>query len=293
MPEYERCEDRALLATTAAPAPPASSAFHGFLAPYDQTGSVRDVTNISRPTFVGNATQNSVVTLSAVRYGGDPTQTIPLGQAIANSAGAWTLNAPFLPDGAYAVVGSAVLPVHAGGGAGSQGGDPSTTIKIVPRLIIDTVGPRVAHLAFDPGDGRVEIVFSDAGSGVDAAKAANAENYTIVPPGHAVGYFASNPPPTPAPSIAGFYTSAQGEVVLLAFPGPIPRGRYLFQINSGGVTDVAGNALDGEFTGRYPSGDGVPGGNFIARFTVPAFRPGVTAASRRVRGPLAARAARG
>jgi hypothetical protein len=35
--------------------------------------------------------------------------------------------------------------------------------------------------------------------------------------------------------------------------------------NSGlGITDVAGNPLDGEFFGRFPSGNGVRGGDFVA-----------------------------
>jgi hypothetical protein len=31
-----------------------------------------------------------------------------------------------------------------------------------------------------------------------------------------------------------------------------------------GITDVAGNPLDGEFFGRFPSGNRVPGGDFVA-----------------------------
>ena len=45
-------------------------------------------------------------------------------------------------------------------------------------------------------------------------------------------------------------------------------GRYLIIIDSGtgdtGIHDVAGNALDGNFYGTFPSGDGLPGGDFAA-----------------------------
>jgi len=34
------------------------------------------------------------------------------------------------------------------------------------------------------------------------------------------------------------------------------------------ITDLDGNTLDGEFTGAFPSGDGTPGGDFLATFTV-------------------------
>jgi hypothetical protein len=45
-------------------------------------------------------------------------------------------------------------------------------------------------------------------------------------------------------------------------------GRYYFTVISGagatGIRDVAGNALDGEFYGFFPSGNNIPGGNFVA-----------------------------
>ena len=45
-------------------------------------------------------------------------------------------------------------------------------------------------------------------------------------------------------------------------------GAYLIVINSGtgdgGVRDVSGNALDGNFYGSFPTGDGLAGGNFAA-----------------------------
>jgi hypothetical protein len=45
-------------------------------------------------------------------------------------------------------------------------------------------------------------------------------------------------------------------------------GRYTIVIDSGvgdsGIHDVAGNALDGNFYGVFPSGDGLAGGDFVA-----------------------------
>ena len=45
-------------------------------------------------------------------------------------------------------------------------------------------------------------------------------------------------------------------------------GKYEVIIDSGtldrGIHDVAGNALDGDFYGRFPTGDGLPGGDFVA-----------------------------
>src|SRR5262249_5928720 len=42
-------------------------------------------------------------------------------------------------------------------------------------------------------------------------------------------------------------------------------GLYTLVIQSGGVQDVAGNALAGTFFGFFPSGNGAPGGDFVAR----------------------------
>jgi hypothetical protein len=106
----------------------------------------------------------------------------------------------------------------------------------------------------------------DSTSTTDPTSATNPANYTIVPPSTIAG--SSAQAVALHPSIAGFYSAATSATVTfnLGKGGRLPRGRYIFQISSGGVTDLAGNALDGEFTGRFPSGNGAPGGNFIAGF---------------------------
>lgn len=81
-----------------------------------------------------------------------------------------------------------------------------------------------------------------------------------------------------------FSFNAAGTVLTLGYTG-LPDDDYtlkLFAGSSGGTnfTDVAGNALDGEFTGTFPSGNGVAGGNFVVGFdmdlvteTFPALTP--------------------
>ena len=45
-------------------------------------------------------------------------------------------------------------------------------------------------------------------------------------------------------------------------------GNYEVVIDSGtgnrGIQDVAGNALSGDYYGTFPTGDGLPGGDFVA-----------------------------
>ncbi|MFO0904332.1 MAG: dockerin type I domain-containing protein [Pirellulales bacterium] len=63
--------------------------------------------------------------------------------------------------------------------------------------------------------------------------------------------------------------------VTLSFFEPLPDDRFTLTLKDG-ITDRVGNKLDGEANtnephdtqGTLPSGDGVPGGNFVARFTV-------------------------
>src|SRR5262249_12365584 len=131
-------------------------------------------------------------------------------------------------------------------------------------LVIDTVPPRIAGLAFNPKTGVITVVVQDAGAGLESSSLTNLANYTIVLKRGLVG--SNSRTGSLGPAIAGFYSGAQSAT--LQFTAPPPAGRYLFMVASGGVIDEAGNALDGEFTGRLPSGDGRPGGNFIAQLTV-------------------------
>lgn len=69
-------------------------------------------------------------------------------------------------------------------------------------------------------------------------------------------------------------------LITLTFAEPLPDDRFTLTV-SDSHNDVAGNALDGEANfdqpqqnRSFPSGDGVPGGNFVARFAVDS-RPAV------------------
>ena len=68
--------------------------------------------------------------------------------------------------------------------------------------------------------------------------------------------------------------SAATGTLVLTFANPLPDDRYTLTIKDN-VVDPAGNKLDGESNAiepngapNFPSGDGQPGGNFVARFTV-------------------------
>ncbi len=72
----------------------------------------------------------------------------------------------------------------------------------------------------------------------------------------------------PESNVAG--EPAVGTLVV-EFPQPLPDDRFTLTV-SDAFTDPAGNALDGESNASgapiLPSGNGVPGGDFVARFTI-------------------------
>jgi Bacterial Ig-like domain len=235
----------------------------GFLDPASISGPNKslNITNINRPTFDGVATNAGMAAAFAVvQLFAQPSGAtqIYLGQTIAGPDGSWSLTAPKLADGVYTISAS----VTSAAGFPSA---PSVIVGAASPLVIDTVAPRVAGLAFDPHTGVITAVISDSGSGLYLPSLEDPSNYTIM-----LNRTLGGSHPTQqalAPAISGFYSNAQSAT--LQFNAPLAAGRYLFMIQSGGVMDQAGNALDGEFTGTLPSGNGQAGGNFIVALNVP------------------------
>lgn len=74
------------------------------------------------------------------------------------------------------------------------------------------------------------------------------------------------------PPVAGAAATA---TIVITFAQPLPDDRYTLTILDTAVVDIAGNRLDGNSNAQqplnnpaFPSGDGQPGGDFVARFTV-------------------------
>jgi Ca2+-binding RTX toxin-like protein len=91
----------------------------------------------------------------------------------------------------------------------------------------------------------------------------------------ATGLITVNAPFSAAPAATNTFliTSFPEAQIILTFSKPLPDDRYTLRILDG-VVDPAGNALDGESNAAepnnptFPSGNGIPGGDFVARFTV-------------------------
>ncbi|RUL88389.1 S8 family serine peptidase [Tautonia sociabilis] len=138
--------------------------------------------------------------------------------------------------------------------------DGSNLIGLTRAFILaDQAAPRVQNTIFQ---GRIIVVqFSEAMRGSTITK----ENLMLVRTGW-TGSFGrpENVVVTDDPRAVLFYDAANNRAIfdLRALPqSAMPSDIYALVV-SDAVTDVAGNRLDGEFNGRFPSGNGQTGGSF-------------------------------
>jgi Bacterial Ig-like domain len=219
-----------------------------------------NITNVVQPNFLGTTNQpDATVTLFAQASGGTP---VVIGQGVSNANDAWSITAnQALATGTYVITAVAV---------DSAGFTHSATTTIVPNLVIDTVAPVITAATFDRFTDTLTVTYQDNLSGLALASVTNGAFY------HLSAQPLSPKVPVPKlllPTAIDFTPGATAtdpfEVSVVFNNGHKVRGgRYLIVIDSGvadtGIHDVAGNALDGNFYGTFPSGDGLPGGDFAA-----------------------------
>jgi hypothetical protein len=233
----------------------------GFLDPSSDTGASDSdlITKDNTPTFFGNSEPGSVVDLFAVAAGANAPPSL-IGGGVTDAAGIWRITTVPLPDADYTIVASAV----------DRNGKTMAQAQLAPSngsgpLVIDTVGPKVTAVIFDRTTGRVGVAFQDDHSGMDQTSLIDGANYSLTG-ASLVGANRKGPfliteivaPPPTSPTAA--------QPVTLAINGgrSIRGGRFVLTVRSGGIRDVAGNALDGEFYGFFPSGNNQPGGDLVA-----------------------------
>ena len=232
----------------------------GDLDPASDSGvSSRDhITNVVQPNFVGTSEAGSVVQLFDQQAGNAP---LLIGQTTADASGAWaiTSNIP-LPDGTNNILATAV----------DKNGVTRATTTLTP-VVIATHGPKVASIFFDRLRGQIDISYQGNVAGVLDSTVIDASNYFFnkVLLASQGGFLYKVTGVSVAP---GGNATTENVVVTINGGHPIRGGFYDFVIHSAGtgglvsgVQDIAGNALDGEFYGYFPSGNNVPGGDFHAR----------------------------
>ena len=225
------------------------------------------ITNINHPVFHGTSEPFSTVTLFATPTAGGVARQI--GQTTAHADGSWKITSLVLLDGSYSITGSAIDQF---GKTTTGNTTPATQSTFLPNanqgpLVIDTVGPKVLNVGFNRLNGGVDVVFGDDRSGLDQASLIDSANYQLTKPHTRPATFL----------VTGLVASGQlnptdPESVTVIFNNlkVLKGGFYTFTIRdssngASSVQDVAGNHLDGEFYGTFPSGNNVPGGDFVAR----------------------------
>ncbi len=219
-----------------------------------------DITSVVQPKFIGTTNQpNASVTLYATVSGGTP---VLIGQGVSNANDAWSITSDqALATGTYVITAIAI---------DQYGHTVSSDTTIVPNLVIDTVPPVISAATFDRFDDTVTVTYQGNLSGLDYASIGNGAFYHL----SATPLSAKVPVPKELLPTAITITPAASPTAPVTVNAvfnhghAVRGGSYLIVIDSGtgdnGVQDVAGSALDGNFYGTFPTGDGLAGGNFAA-----------------------------
>lgn len=225
------------------------------------------ITNVNHPVFHGTSEPFSHVTLFATPTGGGAARQI--GQTTAKADGSWKITSVLLLDGNYTISGSATDQFGKTTAGNSTPGARTTFLPNSSQgpLVIDTVGPKVFNVYFNRLNGQINVIFGDDRSGLNQATLVDAANYQLTKPHTRPGAYlvtqlvaSGQASPTDLESVAVVFN---GTKVLRG-------GFYTLTIRdssagASSIQDVAGNHLDGEFYGNFASGNGIPGGDFVAQ----------------------------
>jgi Zn-dependent metalloprotease len=216
------------------------------------------ITNQSTPTFTGLSLPGAMVTLFAQVAGSSG--AVPVGTGHVGSTGIWTIQTTQFTDGAYTVFAQATdVQGHSGA---------VTTILPAPGagpLVVDTQGPKVAGVTLNPATGQFRIVINDALSGVNRAQLLNGANYSLT---LRSGNRSQAVPLTGLTLTPSAPNGPQTLLANFAAGKKLKNGTFVLTLNSGGITDSAGNQLDERFFVPFPSVYNLPGQNYIAQFTI-------------------------
>ena len=234
------------LLASVAPAP-----FTGALSAASDTGASNQdgITKINTPTYLGTAQPGSIVTLTftpASKTGGSPVSAT--GQVGAN--GQWSVTSPRpLADGYYAVTGIA------------SGAAPSSLN--LGSLCVDNAGAKILSVQLIRSSGQVKLVIQDSLGGLNPQTLNNPASYQFA----VTGSSSTGTPLTPdeIQVIPGAAPNAPQTVILSPLHGaPLNSSYYTLSVLAANQVDLAGNGLDGKFTGKVPSGSGGSGTDFAA-----------------------------
>lgn len=205
------------------------------------------LSNVSTPTFSGKSKGGAWVTIVAQGLH-HLTTPAAIATTITSSIGTWSVSTPLaLPDDTYKF--TAVAVDFYGGGL-----SPAAAMTMGSQAVqIVTTAPVITSAVYNAKSGQIILKFQDA-VGLDANSVSALSNYQL-----------SNSVTVSAVSTSTTGTSTQ-VVLKLAFPNKKKKpSKLTLHVVSGGLRNRAGSALDGEFKGKVPTGDGQAGGDFLAK----------------------------
>jgi hypothetical protein len=181
----------------------------------------------------------------------DQATAVPIGEGVTDASGHWRIMASRLGDGTYAIT------------VRLSGSDQMTRLT---QVIVDTVAPRITAGTYNRKTGRVTVSFDDP-TGLDPDSLANPAFFVVK---------AGKGSKSGTLMITGLKRIGAQEVTFSVKKGRRHPSSILLQVVSGGIRDRAGNGLDGEFSGTFPTGTGQTRGDFVARLPVVKPRAGKT-----------------
>jgi hypothetical protein len=161
---------------------------------------------------------------------------VSLGEAPAGPDGVWSVTAPSLAQGIYAMSSMVISP------SGVVG--PMTAFTASGGFVtVDYTPPQVVSLTYNRNTGQLTAIFADNLSGMDVASMVNPLNYTLI-----FGPVSRRGPSTvtPIPTVASIPTDPEGVVVSFAINSRLRSALKAVRLISGGVRDLAGNTLAAE-----------------------------------------------
>ncbi len=221
------------------------------------------------PIFTGTTQAGASVVLTATNLAHPGVPTV-IGSTVAAASGYWAIASTPLIDGQYTVTATAT---GAFGATATGSGINSDSNSF---LVVDAGGPKITGLKITNGrTGTFTITYNDP-YGLNPYTLTQPSSYVVtrLSPAprkgqtFAVANLTTSYVPV-SPINPGAYTPVTVTGVLTTGKTPLSRnGTYLVTIPSANITSVAGSTLDGEYTGKFPTGDGQSGGDFRARIVI-------------------------
>ncbi|HYG78300.1 MAG TPA: Ig-like domain-containing protein, partial [Planctomycetota bacterium] len=161
--------------------------------------------------------------------------------------------------------------IRIGPSVGSTSADESDTV-----FSIQSAPARVTALSFIPGSTFTQAPASLAISFSLALQGASVNSNTVtVTRAGTDGQTGTGDDQT----VALQNLSLNGTSLSIVLPGSLPNDTYTLRLPDGGLKDINGAFVDGEFSGSLPSGNRIPGGAFSASFVLNVQSPVAQAAS--------------